>query len=202
MLNTVRFAMAVPSLSTRLSRFVECELVFTELVKACGRDLQTLYKHGGTVTAVMVYNTYLLSASTDRTVRLWQASAGRQQLLYPAFEQVRVNTTVTLRLHFTIRILTCTHLGILTCILTCILTWDCFEIQPVYILLIKYLELGTTTQSVLLGHGQRHGHDSYVIVCTPPAPSTRRRELQGRQSALEALALCCTLTVNLRYGRR
>lgn len=49
--------------------------------------VQTLYGHSGTVTSIVVKGAYLLTGSTDRTIRVWAAGPGRDQVLYPWFEQ-------------------------------------------------------------------------------------------------------------------
>ncbi|KAK3282643.1 hypothetical protein CYMTET_9628 [Cymbomonas tetramitiformis] len=55
--------------------------------KGCeGACVQTLGGHGGTVTEMTRCGDYLLSASTDRTVRLWRTVHSRVATLYPWFE--------------------------------------------------------------------------------------------------------------------
>lgn len=49
--------------------------------------VQTLVGHAGTITAVVVKAKFLVSCSTDCTVRLWRAAEGRSMLAYPWFEQ-------------------------------------------------------------------------------------------------------------------
>lgn len=56
--------------------------------------VQTLFRHGGTVTALATYADHIVSGSTDNTVRLWRCSENCQALLYPPFEQVRILVTM------------------------------------------------------------------------------------------------------------
>ena len=52
--------------------------------------MQTLYGHTGTITGLSVHGSYILSSSTDGTVRAWTEVEGRGQLLYPWYDlQVR-----------------------------------------------------------------------------------------------------------------
>ena len=48
--------------------------------------VQTLYGHGGTITAVHVHSEYIISSSTDKTVRVWKVVEGRGHLVYPWFD--------------------------------------------------------------------------------------------------------------------
>lgn len=50
--------------------------------------VQTLYRHSGTVTALVVCGDHVISGSTDRTVRLWKVVDGCRALMYPPLEQV------------------------------------------------------------------------------------------------------------------
>jgi WD40 repeat protein len=52
--------------------------------------IQTLYRHTGTITALATYGDFVVSGGTDVSVRLWRCAEGREQLLYPVFEQTRV----------------------------------------------------------------------------------------------------------------
>ena len=52
--------------------------------------VQTLYGHTGTITGLSVHGRFILSSSTDGTVRAWKEVEGRGQLLYPWYDlQVR-----------------------------------------------------------------------------------------------------------------
>lgn len=52
--------------------------------------VQTLHGHAGTVTALVVLGDYLISSSTDNTIKVWRQEEGRGQLVYPWYElQVR-----------------------------------------------------------------------------------------------------------------
>ncbi|KXZ44857.1 hypothetical protein GPECTOR_61g810 [Gonium pectorale] len=54
--------------------------------------VQTLYGHTGTVTSLVLLGDYIVSSSTDGSVKMWRQGEGRQQLVYPWFElQVTVN---------------------------------------------------------------------------------------------------------------
>ena len=55
-----------------------------------GVCVQSLVGHGGTVTTVTQVHKYILSGSTDCTVRIWHKAKNREALLYPWFEQLRV----------------------------------------------------------------------------------------------------------------
>jgi len=57
-----------------------------EADKAC---VQTLRAHGGTVTDLVYTNGYLVTSSTDKTVRVWRAEVGRELLLYPWYNTVQ-----------------------------------------------------------------------------------------------------------------
>lgn len=48
--------------------------------------VQTLYGHAGTVTSLVILGDYLLSSSTDNTIKVWRQEEGRGQLVYPWFE--------------------------------------------------------------------------------------------------------------------
>lgn len=52
--------------------------------------VQTLYKHTGTVTALVACGDHIVSGSVDRTVRLWKAVDGCRALMYPPLEQVKL----------------------------------------------------------------------------------------------------------------
>jgi WD40 repeat protein len=54
--------------------------------------IQTLYRHAGTVTALVSCSDQIISGSTDRTVRLWRCADGCRALMYPPLEQVRLRT--------------------------------------------------------------------------------------------------------------
>jgi WD40 repeat protein len=57
--------------------------------------VQTLYGHSGTVTGLFVYGPHIVSSSTDKTIKIWKAVDGRQQLVYPWYNlQVRVKPTL------------------------------------------------------------------------------------------------------------
>ena len=58
-----------------------------------GVCVQTLQGHGGTVTCMMQVHDYVLSGSTDCSVRIWLQTTERENLLYPWFEQLRVLST-------------------------------------------------------------------------------------------------------------
>ncbi|KAK9807011.1 hypothetical protein WJX72_010761 [[Myrmecia] bisecta] len=47
---------------------------------------QTLVGHGGSVTALVHKAAYIISGSTDRSIRLWRAVEGRRLMAYPWFE--------------------------------------------------------------------------------------------------------------------
>lgn len=49
--------------------------------------MQTVFGHEGTVTALAQVGPYLVSGSTDKTVRLWRAGEGRKAAMYPWFEE-------------------------------------------------------------------------------------------------------------------
>ncbi len=52
--------------------------------------VQTLYGHSRTITGLFTYGDYILSSSTDKTVKVWRAVPGREQLVYPWYNlQVR-----------------------------------------------------------------------------------------------------------------
>ena len=52
--------------------------------------IQTLAGHSGTITALVHKGQFVLSSSTDCTVRLWKAAPGRGMMAHPWFvEQVR-----------------------------------------------------------------------------------------------------------------
>lgn len=56
--------------------------------------VQTLYGHSGTITALVLKGGYILSSSTDKTIRVWRPGPGREQLMYPWYElQVRLMGT-------------------------------------------------------------------------------------------------------------
>jgi WD40 repeat protein len=46
--------------------------------------------HEGTVTALAQVGPYLVSGSTDKSVRLWRDGDGHNMTKYPAFEQLSV----------------------------------------------------------------------------------------------------------------
>lgn len=48
--------------------------------------VQTLYGHSGSVTALVIKGGYILSSSTDKTIRVWRSGPGRGQLVYPWLE--------------------------------------------------------------------------------------------------------------------
>ncbi|KAG2492355.1 hypothetical protein HYH03_009303 [Edaphochlamys debaryana] len=48
--------------------------------------VQTLYGHSGTVTALVISGDYIVSSSTDGTIKMWRQEEGRGQLVYPWFE--------------------------------------------------------------------------------------------------------------------
>jgi WD40 repeat protein len=53
--------------------------------------VQTLYGHTGTITGLFAYGPHIVSSSTDKTIKIWKAVDGRQQLVYPWYNlQVRV----------------------------------------------------------------------------------------------------------------
>lgn len=53
--------------------------------------VQSLYGHSGTITALVIKGGYILSSSTDKTIRVWRPGPGREQLIYPWYElQVRL----------------------------------------------------------------------------------------------------------------
>ena len=52
--------------------------------------VQTVFGHEGTVTALAQVGPYLVSGSTDKSVRLWRAGDGRNATTYPWFEQLSV----------------------------------------------------------------------------------------------------------------
>ncbi|KAF5831098.1 WD40-repeat-containing domain protein [Dunaliella salina] len=56
--------------------------------------VQTLHGHSGTITAIFVNNSYILSSSTDGTVRVWKTVEGRGQLLYPWYDLQAVVASV------------------------------------------------------------------------------------------------------------
>ena len=58
-----------------------------------GICVQTLMGHGGTITCMRQVHDYILSGSTDCSVRIWFQTKGREALLYPWFEQLRVLST-------------------------------------------------------------------------------------------------------------
>lgn len=49
-------------------------------------SVQTLYGHSGTITGLAVYSSYILSCSTDGTIKVWRAVEGRGQLMYPWYD--------------------------------------------------------------------------------------------------------------------
>ncbi|GAX81159.1 hypothetical protein CEUSTIGMA_g8592.t1 [Chlamydomonas eustigma] len=48
--------------------------------------VQTLYGHSSTITGLFVYGNFILSCSTDKSIRLWRLMEGRENLAYPWFE--------------------------------------------------------------------------------------------------------------------
>ena len=58
-----------------------------------GVCVQTLMGHGGTITCMIQVHEYILSGSTDCTVRIWLQTTNREALLYPWFEQLRILST-------------------------------------------------------------------------------------------------------------
>ncbi|PNW82472.1 hypothetical protein CHLRE_06g280350v5 [Chlamydomonas reinhardtii] len=48
--------------------------------------VQTLYGHSGTVTALVILGDYIVSSSTDGSIKMWRQEEGRGQLVYPWFE--------------------------------------------------------------------------------------------------------------------
>lgn len=52
--------------------------------------VQTLHKHGGTVTALTSMDNQIISGSTDLTIRVWRSADGRAAMLYPMYEAVQV----------------------------------------------------------------------------------------------------------------
>mmetsp|Transcript_30067 Transcript_30067/g.77977 ORF Transcript_30067/g.77977 Transcript_30067/m.77977 type:complete len:848 (-) Transcript_30067:359-2902(-) len=57
--------------------------------------VQTLHGHSGTITSIFVNSCYILSSSTDGTVRVWKAVEGREQLLYPWYDLQAVVASVS-----------------------------------------------------------------------------------------------------------
>lgn len=49
--------------------------------------VQTMFGHEGSVTALVQVGPYIVSGSTDKTVRLWRAGLGRKAAMYPWFEE-------------------------------------------------------------------------------------------------------------------
>ncbi|KAL6753225.1 WD40-repeat-containing domain protein [Haematococcus lacustris] len=49
--------------------------------------VQSLYGHSGTITGLFCYGHHVISGSTDKTIRVWRAVEGRQQLVYPWYVQ-------------------------------------------------------------------------------------------------------------------
>ncbi|GFR51000.1 hypothetical protein Agub_g13326, partial [Astrephomene gubernaculifera] len=54
--------------------------------------VQTLYGHSGTVTSLVILGDYIVSSSTDGTIKIWRQEEGRGKLVYPWFE---LQATVT-----------------------------------------------------------------------------------------------------------
>ncbi|PNH10255.1 Outer row dynein assembly protein 16 [Tetrabaena socialis] len=54
--------------------------------------VQTLYGHSGTVTSLVILGDYIVSSSTDGSIKMWRQEEGRGQLVYPWFE---LQATVT-----------------------------------------------------------------------------------------------------------
>ncbi|EFJ40323.1 hypothetical protein VOLCADRAFT_99881 [Volvox carteri f. nagariensis] len=48
--------------------------------------VQTLYGHSGTVTSLVILGDYIISSSTDGSIKMWRHEEGRRQLVYPWFE--------------------------------------------------------------------------------------------------------------------
>ena len=51
--------------------------------------IQTLVGHGGTITAIQYGDGCIISCSSDKTIKVWQAEPGRQNLLHPWFSVVQ-----------------------------------------------------------------------------------------------------------------
>lgn len=56
---------------------------------------QTLYGHAGTITGLFTYDQYILSSSTDKSVKVWKAVPGREQLVYPWYSLHATPVTLT-----------------------------------------------------------------------------------------------------------
>lgn len=62
---------------------MEGSCALCDSVQVC---VQTLYGHSGTVTALVILGDYIVSSSTDGSIKMWRQEEGRGQLVYPWFE--------------------------------------------------------------------------------------------------------------------